>query len=218
MYFSHILLPRTPEAVATYSSLLANPYVEHQHLWSMLNPERDDERSFLYRSDMTEKGFEMYVLSAKPPAPPAPWICRSRPYELKLRKGQLLEFSVRINPTYDKAREGKRSQRVDQVMERYIASQAQASIEDIAQAVGHEWLAKRAPGKGFSVAEVQAQNYTRINPTKKGAPMGKLARLDLQGLLVVQDPELFTDSVVKGLGKAKFAGCGLMLLKPPRDC
>lgn len=216
MHFSHLILPRAPQAMALYSTLVANPYVEHQELWSMLGAAPDAQRDFLYRSDLTERGFEIHALSQTPLAPSAPWVSRTRPYEVAFKAGQLLAFSMRVNPTYDKAQgPGLRSKRTDMVMERYVASDGQVSVEVVAQAVAQEWMDRRAQGSGFKLVDVSAGGYTRVTPTKKGVPMGKLARLDIEGTLVVTNPDVFGQKVRAGFGKAKFSGCGLMLLRRP---
>ncbi|KWT98073.1 hypothetical protein APY03_0744 [Variovorax sp. WDL1] len=46
--------------------------------------------------------------------------------------------------------------------------------------------------------------------------MTKLSYLDITGTLEVQDPARFLTKLATGYGKAKFAGCGLMLLSAPK--
>lgn len=216
MYFSHLVLPRAPEAAMLYSRLVANPYVEHQVLWDMLDAAPDAKRDFLYRSDQTDKGLEIYALSRTPLAPPKPWLARTRSYDVGFKNGQVLQFSLRISPVYDKALgSGKRSVRKDLVMERYAAAEGERSVQDVAQGAAQEWLQARAQSSGFQLLDATASNYQRVVMYKRGAPLGKQPRLDVNGLLMVRDPQLFAQKLSQGYGKSRFAGCGLMLLKRP---
>ncbi|PNG50452.1 MULTISPECIES: type I-E CRISPR-associated protein Cas6/Cse3/CasE [unclassified Variovorax] len=217
MQLTHLTLPRTRESVAAYSRLVANKYVEHQALWSMLQARPDASREFLYRTEITDDGLEVYVLSPKALSPEGPWRARTREYAPKVRAGQLVGFSLRVSPTEDKAQGlNARSKRVDMVMDRYQAAGGEVDVQTIAQGVAADWLERREESSGFRVVDCSAGNYRRFDVTKRGQHMTKLSYLDITGTLEVQDPARFLTKLATGYGKAKFAGCGLMLLSAPK--
>lgn len=217
MFLTHLLLPRVKESAAVFSQLMANNYLEHQVLWDMLKAAPDATRDFLFRSDVTDQGLEIYVLGPEAFAPGFPWIARSRPYQPTISEGQLLGFSLRVSPTEDKAQgKDQRSRRQDMVMARYIEAQGQATVEQVSQAVAKDWLSRREESSGFRVVEADASGYRRVEPFKRGKSMGKVPLLDIKGLLEVTDPELFMQRQHRGFGKSKFVGSGLMLLSAPR--
>ncbi len=216
-YLTHLVLPRTRDAAALFARLSANAYIEHQVLWELMDQPADAKRDFIYRCDMTERGIELYVMAPRPVTAPAPWQVRSREYSLSVKPGTLLRFSLRFNPTRAKKVEGRdRGVRTDMVMERYQAAGGEVPLMVVAQAAGQDWLVQRQEQLGARIVELQAPSYRRVQPVKKGASMAPLALLDVEGLLEVTDPVALLEAQTQGLGKARYAGCGLLLLRPVR--
>ena len=116
---------------------------------------------------------------------------------------------------------------------------AAARGKAVAQA-GSRWLASQAGKAGFSVgAEPNPQKidgfehspargdetaavdgnsvvvsaYRTIRLDRRRGDSASLGVLDFDGVLKVRDPVLFVASVLKGFGRAKAFGCGLMLIR-----
>ncbi|EKE71709.1 type I-E CRISPR-associated protein Cas6/Cse3/CasE [Gallaecimonas xiamenensis] len=62
------------------------------------------------------------------------------------------------------------------------------------------------------VASFQWQAYQAHSIAPKG-PKAQFRSVDMQGELVVNEPERFLEMLIKGIGPAKGFGCGLMLVK-----
>jgi len=82
------------------------------------------------------------------------------------------------------------------------------------EAVG-EWFAAKAPGWGFELAagqlEVQSMHVAQFE--KKGQRV-TLGQATLTGLLHVRDAARFTHSFMRGIGRGKAFGCGLLQIVP----
>jgi CRISPR system Cascade subunit CasE len=180
----------------------------------LLGESPDEKRTFMYRADLKPEGLEILLLSEKAPKKiPQPWVVGTKAFEPKLKQGQLLGFRMRISPTYDKARAGLPSQRQDLVMSCYTDLGGEVSLAAASQIAAERWLDTRAEPSGFRRIEVMASGYTRHVMQKKDNRL-TVPMLDLDGMLEVTDPDLFVQRLGSGFGKAKFAGCGMMLVRP----
>jgi CRISPR system Cascade subunit CasE len=136
------------------------------------------------------------------------WQTRSyKPLLDRLETGHTWAFRVAVNPTKStRLKDGKRSQRVAHVT---AAQQLQ-------------WFLERANGWGFTIPPLTQDGppalqvtARRVRSFRRDAARVEISTAVLEGHLVVQNPDLFRASLVRGLGPAKGYGCGLMTLARP---
>lgn len=215
MYLSHFVLPKSVQAAALSAALAENTYAEHQEFWRFFGDKApNSERPFLYRLDRTDKGVEVYMLSEEQPEAPAPWVTRSREFNPAFKQGQRLAFSLRFSPTVDRARPNGRSVRTDLVMEAYRAAEGQTPVHALGGPAAQTWLGARATAAGFELNSVEFVSYGAPSVRKQGNREFKVPLLDVRGELTVTDPAAFLQRVCSGFGKSRYAGAGLMLVKP----
>jgi CRISPR system Cascade subunit CasE len=76
------------------------------------------------------------------------------------------------------------------------------------------WFSRQASWSGFSVEGLDIIPAANLWGTKeKGQPQIKIHTALFQGVLKVQDPDLFVKAVRQGIGKGKSYGCGLLSLQ-----
>ena len=80
------------------------------------------------------------------------------------------------------------------------------------EAVG-EWFAAKAPGWGFEPTDLEVQSMNVAQFEKKGQRV-TLGQATLTGLLHVRDAERFAHSFMRGIGRGKAFGCGLLQIVP----
>lgn len=119
---------------------------------------------------------------------------------MNIKIGDVLRFRLRANPSkrvyYKK---NKKSQRISLFSE-----------ED-----RRDWLVRKSKNCGFSVLEdrllVRDAPYRTVFISKEDEThKATFNMVDFDGLLKVEDPEKFLQSVWKGIGPAKGLGCGLL--------
>ena len=217
-YFSRLLLnPQRREA----RKLIASPQAMHAAVLMAFPPGGLTEQSrVLWRLDQQEHGYALYVQSPEKPDlrhlhEVAGW--ESSPAETahlgklfqKLENGQRWAFRLTGNPVKSlPVKNGKRGRVVPHVT------------------VDHQlgWLVHKASQWGFSivqdsesdlplvnVSERHDQRFSRKNPHDEGR-RGRvtLRQAQFDGVLEITDVQLFTDSLLKGMGKSKAYGCGFM--------
>jgi CRISPR system Cascade subunit CasE len=214
MYMTQLKLQKSVAAAPLIAQFLSSKYAEHQVLWNLAGRSKDARRDFLYRTDVTENGLELMFLSKEPFKEVAePWVARVKEYQPAFREGQLLQFKLRASVTVDRARAGKRSERTDLVMEKYRELDGKVPVLTVAHAAAEQWLTARGENSGFRLIESSASNYQRITVLEKERPF-KIPALDMEGIIEITDPKAFTTRQQTGFGKTRFAGLGLMLVKP----
>lgn len=128
------------------------------------------------------------------------------PFLRRLGPGQSWHYRIMANPTYTTAPgDGRRG-----TVRPHVTA-------------GHQeqWLRQKAVGWGFAVADggegVLATRRSSDAFTKKDDETARrvtLARVQLEGILTVQDADALRAALVQGMGRAKAYGCGLMTLAP----
>lgn len=216
MFLTQLKLPRTRQAMPILTRFMGSKYHEHQVLWELSGRPPEAKRDFLYRTELTDAGLTVMVLSSAPfDKVEAPWQVEVKPYQPTLRSGQMLSFKMRAALSMSKSTgEGSRGQRVDLVMHRYQELDGEMPIGQVGHAVAQEWLGAREALGGFKLIEVAYESYTRHQITEKGTPF-VVPTSDMTGLLEITDPELFLAKQLQGYGRNKFAGMGLMLVRWP---
>lgn len=213
MYLSQLKLLKSRESAAAIARFHLSKYSEHQVLWELAGAGDNSKRDFLYRADTTPEGITVLVLSTKPfSAVKSPWLENSKPYDPAFAAGHLLQFKLRVSPTFDKAMPGKRSERQDLVIAKYLELEGNSPISIVAPAAAEQWLRSREENSGFRLVESTASNYQRLTLLEKEQEY-KIPSIDIEGILEVTDPTLFKAKQATGYGKSRYAGMGLMLVK-----
>lgn len=75
-----------------------------------------------------------------------------------------------------------------------------------------DWIKKRGVTHGYVLNSVEATGY-RWNALPEKNRKAGFSSMDYEGVLTVEDPELFSKMLVSGLGPSKAFGCGLMLIR-----
>lgn len=221
-YLSRIRLSRSP-AVRVLEAALREPDTglrrssQHHMLWSAFAIDPDQKRDFLWRA---ESDGSFLTLSPRPPRDDNELFERPqcRLFAPELKAGDRLEFQLQVNATRMKRNIGKR---VDVVLDVICSVPKEERAEKrmaIAQKEGLAWLKRQGAKAGFKPHHVSADDYhTEILPRfgneakRKNRP--DFGILDLSGQLEVTDPEAFLGQLVRGFGRAKAFGCGLMLIR-----
>lgn len=212
MYFSKIQLrPQAGEQLAL--RLMGDGYRLHQTLWKLF-PE-SPQRDFLYRS-IEQPGLPgFYLVSQREPqCADGLWAVQSKPYRPRLQPGQRLAFSLLANPVITRrdAQTG-RAARHDVLMDAK-KQQPELHIAELQQAVGEQWLGKRAEQHGFALQQTRVAGYRQHRLNGRGKRAIRYSTLEFEGLLEVLDPERLLHTLGQGIGPAKGFGCGLLLVRP----
>jgi CRISPR system Cascade subunit CasE len=138
-------------------------------------------------------------------------------YAPELAPGEHLRFELRANATVSRSIGPKtRGVRSDVVMHAIHGLRGEARAEArraAVQKVASEWLSKQGQRYGFSVAELDVCSYDVLEVARSGASPATFGILDLGGIVHVQDPTRFGEVLMRGIGRAKAFGCGLMMVR-----
>ena len=231
MYFTRAVLNRQ----AGFGSIvpLLNPDdpnlaldAHHRLIWSLF-PDKQASRDFLWRSD--SKG-SFYILSRRKPVQSdifQPLECKE--FAPALTQGDRLAFVLRANATKtlrNKSRNNqRRGLRVDLVMDAIysISGQMVLTLDQlsdrpvkrmkIADHVAGGWLASIGERVGFNIEQFQVDNYSVRKLSRSKGENVTIGVLDMMGVILVERPEPFITALIKGFGRAKAFGCGLMLVR-----
>jgi CRISPR system Cascade subunit CasE len=147
------------------------------------------------------------------------WQVESKGYEPKINLGMQLVFLLRANPIRAKRDNDNKQHRHDVIMEAKALLRKRGehkSLPLLLQEEGSNWLLSRAERCGFNVKPgfLRVDGYQQHHFTKgKDNKQVSFSTLDFNGALIVTDPNLFLETLFKGIGPAKAFGCGLMLVK-----
>lgn len=201
----------------------ADGYRIHQFLWELFTTADGSRRPFLYREENPKfGGLSFLALSEVLPENNSRkkdlWNIQTKEYSPKIRQGQQLSFTLRANPVVTRKREDGRRQRHDVVMDARLERKSgqKLPVQEVLQPAGEQWLSSRAAKYGFSLypEALQIHSYRQHRLPKKGKKPVRISTLDYDGILEVINPELFMQTLVRGLGPAKGFGCGLLLVRP----
>jgi len=123
----------------------------------------------------------------------------------KLNEGQIRRFRLTANPVHSVKDASSREDRGK--VKAYITADYQK-----------KWLAERSTKCGFRIKEAEIDNKDlaleiKSREVKQFMRDGRRVTLNtvtFEGILVVEDSALLRDSMIKGIGRAKGYGCGLM--------
>ena len=218
MFFSRIDLCLTSLPLQWKSCLEHGlEYAIHQWIWKFF--ESDDKRNFLYRAKQKVRFIEIYVLSTTQPAQLMEdgISIATKSFSPVFRPEQKLFFELIVVPRYGIATKGKKHS----LLMNYKFTHKE-DLQNIKKSNGdvmrgsylevNNWLTRTGQRTGFKV-----ENFS-INALNQHTFRNREHRIsfdsiDLQGILSVTDPDLFLETLVKGVGAEKSFGFGLILLR-----
>ncbi len=225
MYFTLIKLRKNllPHDIAGLNG--GDGYNFHKLLWNLFSDGPDRKRDFLYRFEAIKGSPTFYTVSEREPVDSGHiWDIHPKLYVPKLKKGDRLSFTVRVNPIRSKRDANGRQQRHDVVMEaknkigfKNLPADQRPPVATLIQDAGIDWLKARETEYGFSFEDtsVRVDGYFQHKLFKgKGSRPIIFSTVDFNGILSITDPATFVEKCLfKGIGPAKGFGCGLMLVK-----
>lgn len=211
--------------------LLASPQAMHAAVMAAFEPGAADsgDGRILWRLDKDDASYRLYAVSPTQPdfghiIEQAGWIGQSwestlyHPFLDRLTLGQRWGFKLTANPVERQFVPGKRGRLIPQ------------------HGIEHQtnWLLKRCEGNGFEIADVEVnggdQGVEALNlkvtgrdtrrfwrePAERDAkrPPVTVYQVQYEGVLRVTDPATIREALLKGIGRAKAYGCGMLTLKP----
>lgn len=206
-----LLVPQQADARADAS---------HRLIWSLFGDHPDRERDFLWRES---KPGSFYVLARRPPVDAAGIFEISPPklFAPELAVGDRLQFALRANATRTVFTRGQRGARHDVVMHALQGMPKTERAEARPAAIqreGRAWLEAQGERTGFTLAgdgdgALRILSYQVLRVGRSEGPSASLGILDMEGVIRVDNPAVFCDGLVRGFGRGKAFGCGLMLVR-----
>ena len=223
MYFSRIILNPFSDNRRLVEMFCHNIYSEHQAIWKFFDGDTKAKRDFLYRQVIENGRVKYYLLSKREPDEKGGlWNIQKKKYDPKLKKGRRLSFMLRANPVTTVSGSNGQKQRHDIVMHektrlnyKTLDPDQRPSTQELVQKSGVEWLEKQGQNNGFKAgAYIKVDGYRKhICRRLEGQKEIKFSSIDFEGILEVEDVELFNNALFNGIGKSKSFGCGLILIK-----
>lgn len=228
MYFlSKVTIQSNNRAKQAYADFYRQhqQYAVHQALWQLFDLPEHSERPFLYREFERFGQTFYYMLSNIPPLNQHSFFSiQTKPFAPNLSVGQRLGFELRANPSTSQRDDTGKTFRQDVLMvARHKALQQgfddAYTIDDKMQQAGIDWLTKpkRNERWGIHFEDVQLGAYQQhrfFKPNSRGQRPIQFASLDYQGILQIDDVDKFWQQMIRGFGKQKAFGCGLILIRP----
>ena len=223
MFMSRIVLQRLPDGRLFPHAFPEETYAAHKVIWSFFPGKPKGTPCPLHRFEAKPSPHFYVVSEDKPNDTSGHWEVKSSGYDPKLTGGDLLEFTVRVNPVVTRRDEQGKHKRHDVVMDAKKALKDAGKEKTELPAPGEiwqkalvAWLRARCAKLGFDFADgdIRVDGYmpTRIYGRKHGTPV-QITTVDVHGRLTVADPPAFRKMLFEGIGHAKGFGCGLMLIK-----
>jgi len=161
-----------------------DPYDWHKALWRCFHDVKS--RPFLFRIDEESESFRVFMQSSISPLvqPWGSWEMKTLP--APHLSHETYAFSFRANTE-----------------KRDFHSHARVPVQDPTA-----WLARVSAERGFEIVSVSVTRTCEVYC--RGY---KHALTDFNGVLKVSDREKFVDAVSNGIGSAKYAGFGLLLVR-----
>ncbi|MCL4463239.1 MAG: type I-E CRISPR-associated protein Cas6/Cse3/CasE [Firmicutes bacterium] len=195
---------------------LALPHIVHGAVESSFPLKLDENRErILWRVDYVRDTCYLLVLSAEQPeflhiSKQFGYEHLERKWETKnyntllarLQSGQVWRFRLRANPVQSSFKE------------RNETSGRGKIFAHVTQQQQRRWLIDRAQACGFSLGEnafnVVHTEWKKFRKTKRSSHEVVLRLVDFEGILTITDAEIFKNTLLSGIGRAKAYGCGLL--------
>ena len=204
------------ESSVSARRLVASPYQLHKALmWAFPDKAEGGGGRVLFRVDYGDRPERGHVLvqSEKEPnwmkagqllgslaEPP-----QTKPLQIEFSRGQILYFRLLANPT----------------VKRRTADDAPSKrLGLLREDDQYAWLSRKGEKGGFSLLSCTATRKEMLKEAKaEGDARHRLSLLSicLEGVLKVEDPESFVETVRRGVGSAKGLGFGLLSIAPIRS-
>lgn len=192
-------------------------YAAHQMVHDLFG--EVTERPFIYRAGrLDERGADALVVSTIPPVDDAATISsavgtvaefKTKPFTSEPALGRAFDFSIEVNATSTAIRTGKRHDIWDAACRK-----ADGTTPEMKDVYG-PWLAERlAAGAKVQRIGVTGRRRVRVWRKPRGRPMTFVVA-EMIGTLSVTDPSAFSDLLVRGIGRGKAFGFGMLMLTPP---
>lgn len=223
MYLSKIILDRRLVPLEELATLFAQGHTGHALAWQVFSRGESQTRDFIFREEWERDRFTLWTVSQQEPGDWNGYLSvESMPYNPKLTVGQKLRFIVRANATIAAKQPGeKRGKRHDIIMHAKQQltpdERRKHDPQELIQQVGFDWLERQGKQRGFSPVSgaVCVEGYRQHTFSKKPSKKSRVqfSTLDFEGILTVNDPELFLEALQNGIGSTRAYGNGLILIK-----
>lgn len=214
MYISRMLL--TEKGVRELvESGDQDAYGMHQFLWDSFPDTPKGSRPFIY-SVSADRRTVLCVSSAIPSGVDGRWAIESKEYEPQLGTGAVLSFHLHANPTVANSRTGKHQRHSVVMNARKIGTEVPGTpLMDTVSSAVTEWMVRKGSLNGFTVKpeSLMVSAYHSEECCKKDSRPLVITTVDIDGILTVEDPDLFRQALFRGIGTSKGMGCGLLLVK-----
>lgn len=217
MYFSRVrlnILPEKPELFFRYFK--KDNYSVHQLLWHLFPDDPDAKRDFLFRQERVKGWPVFYMVSFRQPLGQTDALrVETKVYQPRVREGERLAFSLRVNPVVTKKNGGTgKKSRHDVVMAaKKELKHGDFQMSELIYEEGLKWLTGRSNSLGFRAESVSVEGYSQHWLKKTGNNNIRFSTLDYRGLLTVTDQDRFSGALYDGIGRAKAFGCGLLMVQ-----
>ena len=224
MFLSRATLHPTADIGSFIRMTCRNRYREHQVLWNFFSGDPDAERDFLFRYELHHGTLKYFVVSRRMPLDETGmWEIESKEFNPRLQTGQKLAFVLRANPVITVKDKNGKARRHDVVMhEKYSMGYNKLSVKErpplqqiVAQG-GIKWLSARAEKSGFTLSgrSIRAEGYQQHQARRNHQKIPiQFSTIDFEGILTVNNPDQFINTLYFGIGKSKAFGCGLLLVR-----
>ncbi|MDF7807594.1 type I-E CRISPR-associated protein Cas6/Cse3/CasE [Pontiellaceae bacterium B12219] len=197
-YLSRIVVDRSTAA----KRHLMHSYAWHQALWHAF-PDAN-ERIFLFRVEEKPSGFLLYLLSETEPDAQAWGNWQTKKISEAFLESSVYRFQLCANPTRRYVNDGNGNR--FEKSKRFVV----ADPEEL-----KSWMLKKAEQGGFSIDIASLQISPPLNQYfYKNGKRGNHKRVEFEGVLSVNDREVFKQTFNRGIGSAKAFGFGLLVLQP----
>ena len=236
MYLSRVTYKDSSLGKAcAFSRFKLGLYKSHQQIWQLFSNDSiaDGKSPFLFREEYKsingKKKKHYYVLSKEMPKKLEKiFNIETKKFNPILKKGMKLGFVLRVNPTICVYKHGaKRGTRHDILMH----AKKQLKLKEGEGHIGlnlNEYFEKVAVSWLLDQKRLEKWGISfQVNPLVKGWKSEKTFNstnnkisftwVDYEGVLSVEDPELFMQVLQNGVGRAKAFGCGLFMIKRVYD-
>jgi len=131
-------------------------------------------------------------------------------YDPDFKKDQHLRFRLLANPT-KRLRKDSRERNGELVKEKWIGKRVPVTADQLL-----EWLSRRATDHGFTFDpdNIHVQPGYVYMDKRRDDQKARLRSARYDGILTVNDPEKFRQTIVSGIGPAKGFGFGLLSVIP----
>lgn len=225
LYFSQVRLRRDILRNEKWELLGGGGYGLHQAVWRLFpDSKRNQRRDFIYRDLDNGRIPGFYVLSQRIPEDREElWEINHKPYAPRFVSGSRFAFSIRANPRvsrmllqsnsktppkHDIFMDAKRIFREEHNGQNPVGTEWQNLIQN----TGKKWLNRQGERLGFFVEFGYVNSYRKERLNKSGKQIS-YGTADFEGVLRVQNPEIFLKALFEGIGGSKSFGCGLLLIR-----